>query len=191
MRTQSGSAHIVTAPTAKTLVYTGEAQELVTPSSAVGGTMMYRVTDGAARLTDGSDDDAYSARIPTVTDAGTYTVWYRVDGDSGYNDIPPQSIPVTIRKASQAAPEKGMGYVFADATLMVDTESTNANAKNQTHYELYDGADAPIASGAYTLESGKTYYARWGGSENYNASPYTVIPTEISVTVLEDVFTTG
>ena len=42
--------------------------------------------------------------IPTGTEAGTYTVWYRVVGDENYSDIAPQSEPVTIAKADQDDP---------------------------------------------------------------------------------------
>ena len=77
------------APTAKTdLVYTGAAQELVTAGTATGGTMVYSLN--------GQD---YDEAVPTATNAGTYTVWYKVDGDGNHSDTAPQSIPVSIGKA--------------------------------------------------------------------------------------------
>nr|MCR5430955.1 Ig-like domain-containing protein [Lachnospiraceae bacterium] len=36
-----------------------------------------------------------------ATDAGTYRVWYAVKGNTGYNNINPQSIDVTIARANQ------------------------------------------------------------------------------------------
>ena len=183
VRTKSVPAYIVTAPTAKALVYTGEAQELIIPGVAVGGTILYRLTEEAANLMDATDEQ-YSTLIPAATNAGNYTVWYRVDGDNEHEGIAPQSIPVIIRKASQTAPEKGKGYSLVGAMLSVDTGTTNDKARNETRYELYDGVGAPITSGSYMVESGKAYYVRWGGGANYNPSPYTAIPMEISVTVL-------
>ena len=68
-------APTVTAPTAKTLSYTGEAQELVTAGTATGGTMQYSL-----------DGVSYSEAIPTGTAAGSYYVWYKIVGDENHND---------------------------------------------------------------------------------------------------------
>ena len=56
-------------PTAKTLTYTGKPQELVTAGSIEGGTMVYSL----------SEKGEYSETIPTGTDAGYYTVWYKAE----------------------------------------------------------------------------------------------------------------
>lgn len=79
-----------TAPTAKTgLTYNGQEQELITPGSATGGTMQYKLGGGT-----------YSTELPTATNAGTYTVYYKVVGDASHNNTAEQSITVTIGKAS-------------------------------------------------------------------------------------------
>ena len=165
---------IVTAPTAKTLVYTGEAQELVNPGNAVGGVMLYALTENGS----------YGVSVPTGMNAGDYTIWYRVDGDSDHEGVAPQSVPVTIRKASQTAPEEGKGYILDGLTLSPDTESANEKAGNETHYELYDGTDTPISGGSYTVDRNKSYYVRWSGSSNYKPSPYTEVALEVSVTAI-------
>ena len=79
----------VTAPTAKTLTYTGSAQELVNAGSATGGTLEYSL-----------DGTAYGTAIPKGTDAKTYTVYYRVTADANHNDVAAASISVTIGKAN-------------------------------------------------------------------------------------------
>ena len=80
---------VYTAPTAKTLTYNGQAQELITEGSATGGTMMYRLgTTGE-----------YSMAIPKAKDVGDYTVYYKVVGDATHNNVAEQSIKVTIAKA--------------------------------------------------------------------------------------------
>ena len=66
----------VTAPTAKTLTYTGEAQELIAAGSVVGGKMQYKL----------SAETEWSDNIPTATNAGTYTVEYKVVVDGNYNE---------------------------------------------------------------------------------------------------------
>ena len=78
-----------TAPTAKTdLVYTGSAIELVVAGSATGGEMQYKLGEGE-----------YGTTVPAATNAGTYTVYYKVIGDGNHNDAAEVSITVTIAKA--------------------------------------------------------------------------------------------
>ena len=45
-----------------------------------------------------SENGTYSLGIPTGTDAGTYTVWYRVIGDANHNDTAPASVEFSIGK---------------------------------------------------------------------------------------------
>ena len=77
-----------TAPTAQeNLTYTGQEQALIIAGSVTsGGTMQYSLTENGT----------YSQDIPTGTDAGAYTVWYRVFGDANHNDTEPASVPVRI-----------------------------------------------------------------------------------------------
>ena len=66
--TISKAAPAVSAPTAKTLTYTGSDQELVSAGSTEGGTMYYCLgTDATTAPT----DSAYTTSIPAATDAGT------------------------------------------------------------------------------------------------------------------------
>ena len=83
-------ASAITAPAANALTYNGNKQELVTAGSvnANYGEMQYRL--GAS--------DGFSTAIPTATDAGTYTVWYRVIGNANHNDTAPASVVVSIGK---------------------------------------------------------------------------------------------
>ena len=81
---------LITPPTAQeNLTYTGQAQALITAGSVTsGGTMQYSLTKNGT----------YSQDIPTGTDAGAYTVWYRVIGDANHNDTAPASVAVRIGK---------------------------------------------------------------------------------------------
>ena len=84
------SASRITPPTAQeNLTYTGQEQALITAGSVTsGGTMQYSLTENGT----------YSQNIPVGTDAGTYTVWYRVIGDANHNDTAPASVVVSIGK---------------------------------------------------------------------------------------------
>ena len=81
---------LITPPTAQeNLTYTGQEQALITAGSVTsGGTMQYSLTENGT----------YSQDIPTGTDAGAYTVWYRVIGDANHNDTAPASVAVSIGK---------------------------------------------------------------------------------------------
>lgn len=75
-----------TAPTAKTgLTYNGKSQALITAGQSADGAMQYSL-----------NGRNYSTSIPTGTDAKTYTVYYKVLGDSNHNDSAPQTLSVTI-----------------------------------------------------------------------------------------------
>lgn len=79
-----------TAPTAQeNLTYTGQEQALITAGSVTDySTMQYSLTENGT----------YSQDIPTGTDAGAYTVWYRVIGDANHKDTAPASVAVSIGK---------------------------------------------------------------------------------------------
>ena len=79
---------LITPPTAQeNLTYTGHEQALITAGSVTNyGTMQYSLTENGT----------YSPDIPVGTDAGAYTVWYRVIGDENHNDTTPASVAVRI-----------------------------------------------------------------------------------------------
>ena len=103
----------LTAPTGNTgLVYTGDAQDLITAGSTTTGTLQYSL-----------DGTNYGTTIPQGTDANEYTVYYRVEGDDNHNDVAATSFKVTIakaplkitaknytRKQGEANPEFGVTY---------------------------------------------------------------------------------
>ena len=77
------------APTAQeNLTYTGQEQALITAGMTDHGTMQYSLTENGT----------YSQDTPNGTDAGAYTVWYRVIGDANHNDTAPASVAVRIGK---------------------------------------------------------------------------------------------
>ncbi len=85
--TISPVAPAYTAPTAMDgLIYSGNAQALVNAGSTAHGKLLYSL----------SKDGAYSETVPTGTDAGEYTVWYKVAGDSNHTDTQPASVTVTV-----------------------------------------------------------------------------------------------
>ena len=77
---------MTTAPAAVSgLVYSGEAQTLITAGVASFGTVLYSL-----------DGETFSDALPQATDAGTYTVYYKVEGDANHNAFAAQTLNVTI-----------------------------------------------------------------------------------------------
>lgn len=111
-------ASAITAPAANALTYNGNEQLLVTAGSvdAKYGEMQYRLgTSGG-----------FSTDIPTATDAGTYTVYYKVVGAEGYDDTIAKSIKVNISPVKI----KGIGNVASvsktyDGSASVTLPKTN------------------------------------------------------------------
>ena len=117
------------APTAQeNLTYTGQEQALITAGMTDHGTMQYSLTENGT----------YSQDIPAGTDAGAYTVWYRVIGDANHNDTAPASVavrigqkPLTITGVTAASKlydgTKNAGITsvtFDNVTLKRDTDYT-------------------------------------------------------------------
>ena len=97
------AAPTVTAPTAKTLTYNGQKQELVNAGSTEDGTLYYAVTTENKAPT---DESLYTTSIPTGTDVGTYYVWYKAIGDESHSDSDAEVVTVTIKEKTEAHTHK-------------------------------------------------------------------------------------
>ena len=77
----------ISAPTAKTgLEYSGSAMELINDGTVNGGEIRYKL----------GELGTYGTAIPFATNAGTYTVYWKVVGDSNHKDTAEQFITVTV-----------------------------------------------------------------------------------------------
>ena len=145
-----------TPPTAKTgLVYNGTAQVLINKGSVEGGIMQYRLDNGA-----------YSPDLPTATNAGIYTVWYKVVGDATHNDVAEQSLKVWIEKALLSGTPTFTKVTEAGKTLK-DVTFTKADGWPEGKFEWGNGVlgyleDKPLVQGkAYSwLYLADNYYAK-------------------------------
>jgi len=118
---------VVTLPTAKSgLTYTGSAKALINAGSADGGTMKYAVTvSGAAAPAAGE----YTETVPEKTNAGNYTVYYRVDSDSEHLESDAEgSIEVSIAKAAHADAQIPGGARFGLSGILQLSEFIEAGA---------------------------------------------------------------
>ena len=122
----------VTPPAAvENLIYTGGSLNLVAAGTTDFGTLLYS--------TDGNN---YSKDIPTATDAGTYTVYYKVAGDANHNDV--------------------SGYI--EVTIMgKDIAACDITVPNQT----LEGPNNPFVNISYKFEyvntsDGRSYATNMG-----------------------------
>ena len=155
-----------TAPTAITaLTYTGEAQPLINAGTTAGGTMQYS--------TDGTN---YGTTIPTGENAGEYTVWYKVAGDSNHSDTTPNSVRITIDKQPVAIPE-------ADPTQF--TYSGDEQTYTLAASDLYTVAgNVRKSAGTYTVTVTLKDAENYVWSDNTDAAKeYTFIIGKAQVTV--------
>lgn len=77
----------VVSPAPKTLNYTGYAQTLIEAGTTNMGALQYSL-----------DGISYSSDLPSAKNAGTYTVWYKIDETENYNSVGPLSVTVIINK---------------------------------------------------------------------------------------------
>ena len=141
---------LTTKPTAvANLVYTGDALNLITAGVVDGGTMQYKL----------GVDGIWSSEIPTATNAGEYTVYYKVLGDDSHSDLiddEKQQLIVTIEKADAqvTAPTAKTGLKYNDESqeLVVAGSAVGATIE----YKLGDGEwttgiPTAIDAGEYTV----------------------------------------
>ena len=177
------AAATVTAPTANAgLTYTGAAQALITAGKVESdvegcGTMQYSL-----------DGDAYSADLPTGTDAKTYTVYWKVDGadetNYAYSDEISGQVTVTIDKAAATvtAPTANAGLTYTGAAQALVTAGQTADGAEV--YALGDSAtDAPAEGYELTVPAAAnagTYYVWWkvlGDVDHSDSAPACVTVT--------------
>ena len=157
------ASSVTTVPTANTLTYTGSAQALVTAGAASGGTMQYSL-----------DNQIFAETVPTGTNVGSYTVFYKVVGDANHENAEGGQVVVAIAKAdatvafaSKTASGK-MGEAFtAPKVTTSPVDLTLAYTSSNTKVATVDAS-----AGAVTLVSAgeTTITASFAGNDNYNAA---------------------
>ena len=171
---------VATAPTAKALTYTGSAQELVTAGTATGGTMQYSL-----------DAKTYAGAIPTGTNAGSYTVYYKVVGDANHEDAAGGNVSVSIAKANATVTfaskttSAKLGEAFASQTATTSpaglTLSYSSSTPSVATVNATTGVVTLVAAGNTTIT------ASFAGNDNYNAATdsYTISVSKADAVAVE------
>ncbi|MBE6689651.1 MAG: hypothetical protein E7588_10370, partial [Ruminococcaceae bacterium] len=157
---------IAAAPTPDTLTYIGEAQYLISAGEAVGGTMVYSLTENGE----------YTTTIPQGTNAGDYTVWYYVKGNANHNDSAKDSVPVTIKKAP-------LTVTASDITITYGEAPTNNGV---TYSGFVNGENEGVLGGelAYTYT-----YTQNGNVGNYSITPEGLTADNYEITFVDGTLT--
>ena len=157
----------VTAPTAKSLTYNGSAQALVNAASTNYGTIQYSL-----------DNTTYSTSIPSGTNATSYTVYYKVVGNSNVNDVAAKNVSASIGKAdpSYTAPTaKSLTYnTSAQALLNAGSTSDGTIQYSSDNTNWSTTIPTGTNTGSYTS------YWRIIGDSNHNDKASASISTTIS-----------
>lgn len=159
--TISPVAPAYTAPTAMDgLIYSGNAQALVNAGSTAHGKLLYSL----------SKDGAYSETVPTGTDAGEYTVWYKVAGDNNHTDTQPASVTVTVVPKTVTAtvtvsgdsltytgdPLKP-GVIVKDGDTVISPEEYDVSYRDNVNAGTATVTVRNKAGGNYTVSGGTTF----------------------------------
>lgn len=154
-------------PTAKQLVYNGEAQELVTPPATL--------PEGCAKIQYSTDNGAtWSDDVPTGTNAQQYPIQIRYVGDKNHNDLDGGTITVTMASRAITLTGKSATKVFngqeqrvagVDDTgelKLVNGHTHNAEAVAKgTNVGVHDGTITAKADVAITDVQGEDVTANY------------------------------
>ncbi len=155
-------AVIEKAPAAiKNLTVKDTPQALVTPGIVIGGTMQYSL-----------DGTNWSEEIPTATDIGEYTVYYRVVVDENHNEVDGGSVLVTITEKPTAkviqfpadgdvqpgtiVEINGENHVVDDSGMILLPLSTTGNLIATT-YVINPNSNAEAPDGDQNADAHKAY----------------------------------
>lgn len=176
------------------LTYTGKPQELVTAGSCQYGKMLYKLDDGE-----------WSEEIPQATEAGLYTVYYKVEGDANHKDTKENSILVRIdRQSAGFKPGSSISYgggfslpgIFTyikdNAPDLPSTRRTAVNKPGtyveytydgQAHSNGYNVPSGVIKTGFDVATDAGTYVAIYTPDINHCWSDGTITPIKVTMVI--------
>ena len=156
-----------TAPTAvESLVYNASNQTLIAAGQTNDGTFEYSL--------DPTLLDSWKAELPQAKDAGTYSVYYRVQGDLNHLDsVAATQVAVTIAKAKLTATADDKNVIYGDAVP----------AYTVTYAGWQGNDDATVLTGDIAFAC--TY------APTSNVGEYTITPSGVSAANYTITFVNG
>ena len=156
---------VINAPTSRQpgLVYNTQAQVLADVGSTSGGTLKYSLTE----------DGVYTTDMPEGTEAGDYTVWFRVEGNENFLDVDPQPLHIVIDKAQPdiTIPTVIDGLVFSgSAQQLITAGNTTATCVMQYSLDSETWTDDATTIKAANAGTHNVYYRIVGNSNYYDVT---------------------
>ena len=154
------------------MTYNGGEQTPITVEDVIEGTKVHYSLDGVNWVDE----------IPTVKDAGDYTIYYYVEGDNNHSDLgskeEPKSIQVTVKKkAVTVTPEnKEKVYEEADEDLTYKAEGL---VDGETLTDIKLSRDDGENVGDYTIHASQTEGANSNYAVTFADGTYTITPKSI------------
>ena len=139
----------VTPPVGATLTFNGGEQPLITGGSTTGGTLKYSL----------SENGTFSTDIPKRSDVGTYTVYYKVEGNDDYKSTTVSHVSAEIRRASLSLSLSQAGWAkgsTAPDPVLSGNEGDGAVTyayKKQSEDETAYVSSVPIEAGNYVVRA--------------------------------------
>lgn len=173
------SAEITKLPVAKTgLVYSGEAQELITAGTATGGTLKYALT-----VSDSAPSDPeYSTSVPSRENAMKYYVWYKAFGDSSHNDTDPARLEVVISKKEVTLSGISASKTYDGSTTATITANITGKAAGDDLQIRAEASftDPDVGSGKTVTYTGLTIYGTAKGNYTYSGASSGTLKADIT-----------
>ncbi|MBO7701780.1 MAG: hypothetical protein J6S36_02580, partial [Eggerthellaceae bacterium] len=141
-------AKVLTQPESLELTYNGKEQALVKGGKAEGGTMLYAL---GADAKSAPAADAFGVSAPVGTDAGTYYVWYYVQGDVQHTDTDFVCMPVAIDKANLVIEADGVEGIVGDGDKAIEAAVKGVSGKAAgvaLSFKVIEGVDVASVDAA-------------------------------------------
>jgi len=149
-----------TAPTANNRTYDTTSKALLNAGAVTGGTIYYS-----------SDNSTWSTTIPSQTNAGTYTTYWKITGDSNHNDKSSASISTTVSAKTVSSPTITLSqdsYVYnntarqpsatvKDGTVTIASSEYTVSYSNNTNVGTATCTITDKTGGNYTVSGSKTF----------------------------------
>lgn len=150
------SASLITAPTAKALIYSGLPLVLASEGEAENGTLYYAM--GTSRNT--PPTEGWSTSIPSASLPDTYYVWYKVVADENYFDTEPVCIESSIVEMPVYAAYDGGNGTWFKGSEKDYILTVKRSCRDETCFSHFTG----VLIDGQLIELGKDYTAHAGST---------------------------
>lgn len=169
-----------TSPTGKQPQYSGSAVGLIDAGHTSDGQMQYKV----------GENGTWSTDLPTATECGNYTIYYRILGDQNHTDIEVQQpLTASITKAPIDPVVTITGWTYGMEKKEPSVTGNKGNGQVVYAYKVKGASDTtytenvPVNAGEYTVRASvaeTTNYQAGSGTADFTITPAAVTVSGIT-----------